>query len=148
MLFSLQSVRRLIFRTVSQTSIQYRHSSLSHGIAGAVRGGDRLPWVDWANQEATSKAGNFAPLQSLDWQIHVYGEASPALQALCTERNLALHIFPCTAATRRAGLRRNAAYLLRPDGYVALAEPDGIAAHIESYLDTRALSPLRASTIG
>jgi hypothetical protein len=39
-------------------------------------------------------------------------------------------------------LRRNAAYLLRPDGYVALAEPDGVADAVASYLDSRALAPL------
>ena len=141
--FSFQSGRRLIFRTVSQTSIEYRHSSLSRGMAGAVRGGDRLPWV-----KMESNRDNFAPLQSLDWQVHVYGEAKPAMQALCTERKLPLHVFPYSAAMRHAGLRRNAAYLLRPDGYVGLAEADGVAANIASYLDSRGLSPLRASTSG
>ena len=34
-----------MFRTVSQTSVNYRGSSLSEGRAGAVHGGDRLPWV-------------------------------------------------------------------------------------------------------
>jgi 2-polyprenyl-6-methoxyphenol hydroxylase-like FAD-dependent oxidoreductase len=144
--FSFQSARRFIFRTVSQTSIRYRRSSLSRGMAGLVRGGDRLPWVKMEANGVDSS--NFAPLQSLDWQVHVYGEARPALHALCAKRNLALHVFAYTAATRRAGLRRNAAYLLRPDSYVALAEPDGVAGNIASYLDTRALSPLRANTIG
>jgi len=141
--FSFQTARRLIFRTVSQTSIEYRHSSLSRGMAGAVRGGDRLPWV-----KMESNGDNFAPLQSLDWQVHVYGEAKPEMQALCSERKLPLHVFPYSVVTRDAGLRRNAAYLLRPDGYVGLAEADGGAANIASYLDSRGLSPLRASTSG
>jgi hypothetical protein len=138
MFFSFQSGRRLVFRTVSQTSIEYRHSSLSRGMAGAVRGGDRLPWV-----KMESNRDNFAPLQSLDWQVHVYGEAKPAMQALCDERRLPLHVFPYSTATRHAGLRRNAAYLLRPDGYVALAQPDCVADAVASYLDARALAPLR-----
>jgi hypothetical protein len=37
----------------------------------------------------------------------------------------------------RAGLRRNAAYLVRPDGYVGLADPEGSATMITSYLDAR-----------
>jgi hypothetical protein len=41
----------------------------------------------------------------------------------------------------RAGLQRNAAYLVRPDGYVALAQPDGSGAAIASYLDARKLVP-------
>ena len=44
-LFSVATVRRLMFRTVSQTSVNYRESSLSEGRAGTVHGGDRLPWV-------------------------------------------------------------------------------------------------------
>jgi hypothetical protein len=39
----------------------------------------------------------------------------------------------------RAGLRRNAVYLIRPDGYVALADPGGSASSIASYLDARKL---------
>jgi hypothetical protein len=138
--FSFEPTRRLLFRTISQTAINYRGSSLSSGIAGAVRGGDRLPWVKIGSNGSGSD--NFAPLQSLDWQVHVYGEAKPAMQALCDERRLPLHVFPYSAATRHAGLRRNAAYLLRPDGYVALAEPDGVADAVASYLDSRALAPL------
>src|SRR5580693_3362345 len=45
LLFAFRTVRRFMFRTVSQTSVNYRGSSLSEGRAGAVRGGDRLPWV-------------------------------------------------------------------------------------------------------
>ena len=38
---------------------------------------------------------------------------------------------------RRAGLRRNAVYLVRPDGYVGLADAEGGATAIASYLDAR-----------
>ena len=44
-LFKLSPVRRLMFRTISQTAVNYRGSSLSEGRAGDVHGGDRLPWV-------------------------------------------------------------------------------------------------------
>jgi hypothetical protein len=39
------------------------------------------------------------------------------------------------------GLRRNAVYLVRPDGYIALAEREGGAMAIASYLDARKLAP-------
>ena len=128
-----------MFRTVSQTTVNYRGSSLSEGRAGAVHGGDRLPWVkmDW-NDEYRD---NFAPLTSLDWQIHVYGEAVPQMRALCNERRLPLHVFLWRPEMKRAGLRRNAAYLVRPDGYVALADAEGSAATVASYLDARQLTP-------
>src|ERR1700737_1117205 len=121
-LFTLRTVKRLMFRTVSQTAIHYRESSLSEGRAGTVHGGDRLPWVA---AHLNGAADNFATLSSLDWQIHLYGDAAPDLQALCDQRNLPLHVFPWHTATSRAGLRRNALYLVRPDGYVALANSDG-----------------------
>src|SRR6202171_4678833 len=44
-LFAMKAMRRFMFRTVSQTAIDYRHSDLSVGIAGKIRGGDRVPWI-------------------------------------------------------------------------------------------------------
>jgi len=140
-LFSLQAVRRYMFRTVSQTSITYRGSRLSEGQAGTVQGGDRLPWVTLDTNDVDTD--NFAPLTSLDWQAHVYGDAAPDIQAVCVERNLPLHVFPWRPEMSRAGLRRNAVYLVRPDGYVALAHASGTAAAIVSYLDTRKLTLAR-----
>jgi hypothetical protein len=43
----------------------------------------------------------------------------------------------------RAGLRRNAVYLVRPDGYVALASLAADVAALASYLDMRRLLPAR-----
>ncbi len=40
----------------------------------------------------------------------------------------------------QSGLRRNAAYLVRPDG-VALADPKANTASLQSYLDTLELFP-------
>ena len=91
-LFSLAMVRRFMFRTVSQTSVNYRGSSLSEGRAGKVEGGDRLPWVK-ADPSGGTK-DNFAPLRSLDWQVHVYGDVRAELEAVCEERKLPLHVFP------------------------------------------------------
>jgi hypothetical protein len=104
LLFRLRRFRRLLFHTVSQLGIDYRHSPLSAGKAGAIHGGDRLPWT----------GSNFDVLTSLDWQLHVYGEARP-------QSDVPLHVFPWSAEAERAGLERNAAYLVRPDGYVAVA---------------------------
>ena len=139
LIFVSRAMRRTMFRTVSQTSVNYRGSSLSEGRAGPVHGGDRLPWVKMdGGSEGTD---NFAPLTSLDWQMHVYGEAMPEMRAVCQERRLPLHVFPWRPEMERAGLRRNAAYLVRPDGYVALADGEGRAATIAAYLDTRQLTP-------
>jgi 2-polyprenyl-6-methoxyphenol hydroxylase-like FAD-dependent oxidoreductase len=135
-LFSFMAARRFMFRTISQTAIHYRGSSLSAGRAGDVHGGDRLPWVA-ANP---NDLDNFTPLMSVTWQVHVYGDATSETQSACEERKLPLHVFPWRPEMDRAGLRRNAVYLVRPDGYVGLADADGSGAAITSYLDARKLA--------
>lgn len=112
------TVRRAMFRRVSQIQIEYHQSRLSRGVAGTVRGGDRLPWVEGPDVD------NSAPLQSLDWQVHVYGAVGTSLREAVAACGLSLHVFPWTDAARRAGLERDAYYLVRPDGYVALACED------------------------
>jgi 2-polyprenyl-6-methoxyphenol hydroxylase-like FAD-dependent oxidoreductase len=140
-IFMFGAMRRFMFRTVSQTAVNYRGSSLSEGRAGALQGGDRLPWV----KPDSNAVDNFTPLTSLDWQVHVYGEAAHEIQRVCKERTLPLHVFPWRAEIGRAGLRRNAVYLVRPDGYVGLVDPEGSGAAITSYLDARKLTPIKAS---
>jgi 2-polyprenyl-6-methoxyphenol hydroxylase-like FAD-dependent oxidoreductase len=132
-LFSLGVVRKFAFRTVSQTMINYRSSQLSRGTAGQVQGGDRLPWV------ATGGVDNFAPLTSMDWQVHVYGEASSELTAWCERRGLPLHVFAWRPEHGDAGLARNALYLLRPDTYVALAEAGGSTDALDRYFAETAI---------
>jgi 2-polyprenyl-6-methoxyphenol hydroxylase-like FAD-dependent oxidoreductase len=134
-------VRQFLFRTISQCGVNYRGSSLSEGRAGAVHGGDRLPWV---KPDTNETGDNFTPLTSLDWQVHVYGDAPPAIQAMCADRKLPLHVFSWYPEMGRAGLRRNAIYLLRPDGHVALANPEGAATSVASFLDARQLTPMPA----
>ena len=132
LLLSSKSVRRVMFRRVSQTSIDYEGSSLSTGWTETVQGGDRLPWIQNANG---NDEDNFAPLKSLDWQVHVYGEATKELRQMCERRRLPLNVFAWRKEMRRTGVWRNAAYLIRPDGYVGLADAVGSAAAVSSYLD-------------
>ena len=124
----LASMRRLIFLVVSQIRIRYRRSALSAGQAGAVHGGDRLPWVETAPGEY-----NYAALKSLAWQVHVYGDAPAALAHTCAELGLPLHFFSWLPAMQRAGLQRGAVYLLRPDGYVGLADTQADSDRLRRY---------------
>lgn len=110
------------------------------GCYGGVRAGQRLPWV--------ATADNFAPLASLEWQAHVYGVPAAGLAEACAGLGVPLHAFPSDRAIRRAGLGRNALYLVRPDGHVALAEPRGTAECIRTYLARHGLRPEVASTAG
>ena len=127
-----------MFRTISQTAVNYRGSPLSEGHAGTVHGGDRLPWVKASTIGAAED--NFTPLTSLDWQVHVYGDAAPGIGAVCQGRRLPLHVFPWRPEMDRTGLRRNAVYLVRPDGYVALADSGESATAVTSYLDAHQFS--------
>jgi len=133
-LFEFAVVRRFMFRTISQTAVHYRGSSLSVGSVGTIHGGDRLPWVPPDSEGAED---NFTPLTSLDWQVHVYGDAAPEISAICSTRALPLHVFAWRPMIERAGLKRDAAYLVRPDGYVALADPEASAPKLQAYLDER-----------
>jgi 2-polyprenyl-6-methoxyphenol hydroxylase-like FAD-dependent oxidoreductase len=132
LLFRLAPVRRFVFRTVSQIGVNYRNSPLSVGAAGAIRGGDRLPWVGTEPGQ-----DNFAPLTSLTWQVHVYGKPRDGLAEVCAKLQLPLHVFSWQQGMRRVGLLRAALYLIRPDGYVALATPHADPERLRRYFDKR-----------
>src|SRR5581483_10201756 len=120
---------------VSQVMLNYREGPLSCGSAGHVHGGDRLP-------SAPMNGGdNFASLANPVWQIHVYGTARPELTKWCHDHDLPLHQFDWAAPYESAGLARDATYLIRPDTYVALADPTGSAEAVEHYFKQHSLSP-------
>ncbi len=128
MLLRLPPVRNFLFRTVSQIGVNFRHNPLSVGAAGAIRGGDRLPWV-----ETGPGQDNFAPLASLQWQVHVYGEPQRGVAEACAELQLPLHRFAWQPGMQRAGFKSAALYLIRPDGYVALADPHADPERLRQY---------------
>lgn len=124
-------VCRFIFRTVSQINIRYRASPLSLHSSGALDGGDRLPWILLADGGADGD--NFAPLSSLAWQVHVYGEPRGGLADECRKLRLSLHVFGWTPTAASAGFVRNTAYLVRPDGYIAFGDTTQSASRLHSY---------------
>ena len=74
-----------------------------------------------------------ASLAAITWQAHVYGDASPQLREWCASHGLPLHEFSWDRSHARAGFARGALYLLRPDTYVALADPTASAAELAAY---------------
>jgi len=133
----LKPGRELLFRILSQTAISYHESVLSSGAAGHVRGGDRLPWI--GPEDADNAVDNHAPLAHAGWQVHVYGAADVALADWCDAHGVALHAFSWEPAMGEAGLARDALYLVRPDGYVALADADAAPDTLERYAAARGL---------
>ena len=132
---AIDAVREYLFRTVGQITLNYRGGPLSAGVAGKVHGGDRLPWAGSENGD------NFEALSAVGWQAHVYGAASGDLSRWCAAGGLPLSVFPWRDAHETAGLARDAVYLLRPDTYVALADPSGSPAALGRYFAERNLTP-------
>jgi 2-polyprenyl-6-methoxyphenol hydroxylase-like FAD-dependent oxidoreductase len=133
LVMELPAAREYLFRTVSQIMLNYRNSMLSSGKAGHIHGGDRLPWVHGAGLD------NYAEMNHIGWQVHVYGQASAALRQWCGTHGLPLHEFAWHREFATHGYARNALYLLRPDTYVALADESGNAKTIERYFMQREL---------
>lgn len=126
---------RAAFKLLSQTRITYRDSAISAGAVGKVKGGDRLPYVNDVGGD------NFAPLGSLDWQVHVYGAMAPSFREALAAEGIELHAFPWTAAAQSAGFMRDAAYLARPDGHIALAMQTQDAGSFARYLGDLGIKP-------
>jgi hypothetical protein len=118
--------RNTIFRLLSQTRIAYKDSRLSHGRAGGIEAGERLPWIP--------NCANFEPLRSCAWQVHMHGQAEAAFAANLERAGLPFRIFEYSKAAEDAGYADGAAYLVRPDAYVAVAQPQPDAAALIDYL--------------
>jgi hypothetical protein len=101
--------------------------------AGDGHGGDRLPWV------SVDGLDNYDSLNAMTWQVHVYGGAGSALRAWCRQQGLPLHEFAWRPQNGEAGLAQDALYLIRPDGYVALAERSGAADVLQRYFAQRGI---------
>ncbi len=134
-LVKFDAAREYLFRTVSQITLNYRGKGLDQGHVGPVRGGDRLPWVK------LGEGDNYQALKCIGWQIHVYGAAEAYLQTWFEARNVPFHVYAWSGAMQQAGLRENAMYLIRPDTYVALAEPAASVDAVERYFSKLQIKP-------
>jgi hypothetical protein len=136
-------VRRLAFRTVSQTGIHYRASPLSVALADlpkeAPQPGDRFPWMHLQLEAGGPVQDLFEALDDTRFNLLVFGqtpvETLPDLNGL-----LRVHAMPITAGNEaeqaRAHLPRSAFYLLRPDGHVGLCGQTLDAAALRRYFAT------------
>lgn len=122
LLLRIPAVARFAFGTVSQINLNYRASPLSETGSRAVSGGDRLPWVPSERQDA---GDNHDSLDASSWHVHVYGAATDDLVQWCKTHGLPLHVFEFTRKVKASGLRHNAAYLTRPDTYIAAIDLSG-----------------------
>ena len=75
--------------------------------------------------------------------MHVYGQPRHGLGETCAKLGLAIHAFDWTSEMQRVGLVRDALYLIRPDGYVALADRSGDPERVAHYFASRGFSARR-----
>lgn len=132
-LFRFAAIRRFQFRTLSQIRLSYAGMKLSEGgKVGSVQAGQRLPWVG----AAEGAECNYDSLEEVRWQAHVYGDADAELVSWCKEQDLKLVVFPWVAEQHgKAGLTRDALYLMRPDTYVAMVAKYADPKVLERYMD-------------
>ena len=138
LLTKLDSVKQEIFRRGSQLVCTYRGGYLSQAVmgSGAVHPGDRLPWAK------TESSDNYCTLAApkITWQIHVYGEQRPQLEEWCSGKDVQLTVFEWDPHHGKVGFKKNTAYLLRPDQYIAgIFEGDSIESMLTEYLEHRGL---------
>ncbi|EJP65021.1 monooxygenase, FAD-binding protein [Beauveria bassiana ARSEF 2860] len=133
-LFCFRAIRHRAFCGLSQFVLDYTGTALAGGGAaagggGTIRAGERVPWVKIGGQD------NHDSLQHIEWQLHVYGTASEQLVAWCKGDNngMRLTVFEWVAEYGSAGFIKDAAYLLRPDTYVALIDAEADPRNIEQY---------------
>ncbi len=84
----------------------------------------------------------------MTWQVHLYGSAKAELKSWCAARRMPLHVYDWTSAHEKAGLARDAIYLIRPDTYVALAERSGSPAALDAYFADRRIDLGSAEALG
>jgi len=145
---SIEPVRRLAFRTLSQTGIHYRHSSLAETRGGfptaAPRAGDRFPWVRLRLRPEGAVQDLYSAMEDTRFTLLLLGQREAALAASPLGDLLQAFIVPDDPLNRRELERVHisppAFYLLRPDGHVGLCGRRWDPAALDHYLADRLTS--------
>jgi hypothetical protein len=74
----------------------------------------------------------------------VYGTPAAGIAEACAGRSVALHAFAWQDSMAKAGFTRDALYLVRPDGYVALADAGSSPAPLLAWADSHFAPPPKA----
>ncbi|WP_434122255.1 hypothetical protein [Salinicoccus roseus] len=102
---------------------------MSTGRSGGIRGGDPLPWLP------IEEGDNFEPLTSVDWQLHVYGRPAKNIRHLSDRSGLPIHYTRWTKDMKKKGIKRNGAFLVRPDRHVGVAATTANIRPIKEYVE-------------
>lgn len=139
-------IRKVVFRTISQTGIQYRQSPLSQTLPGlpdaGPRAGDRFPWLRVKLSADGPAEDLFQKLDDTRFNLVVIGQPAPAAGIPVLGDLLRTHVIPSDPANdrelERANIPRPSFYLLRPDCYVGLSgsrlEVDAVTRYVSERL--------------
>jgi hypothetical protein len=125
---TLDRVRTLAFRTISQIGIRYRRSPLSETSANwpqeAPQAGNRFPWLKLKFSSGTAAEDLFKKLDDTRFNLIVIGQQLPS--GLSDHGGVVLaHRIPDDPVNAqvfaRAQIPTPSFFLLRPDGHISLA---------------------------
>ncbi len=139
---SRERLQNFAFRTVSQTGIHYRNSSLSKSLEGlpksAPRAGDRFPWLRLKFRAEGPLEDLFEKLDDTRFNLLLIGQPPPAAGVFDLGDMLRIHVIPADpvndAELARAQVPGPSFYLLRPDGHVGLCGAGFEAAAVKDYV--------------
>ncbi len=123
-----KAVQRIGFRTVSQTGIRYRNSSLSKNLNGfpetAPQAGDRFPWLRLKFSSNGQPEDIFKKLSDLHFNLLVFGQDDLSQESAIARDLLRIHFVPSDtsndAELARLNIPQSSFFLIRPDGYIGL----------------------------
>jgi 2-polyprenyl-6-methoxyphenol hydroxylase-like FAD-dependent oxidoreductase len=148
---TMEPVRRLAFRTISQIGVRYPRSPLSQTRAGLKNGapvaGDRFPWLRLKLRTHGVAEDLYRQLDDMHFHLLVFGQPVPAGTAAGYGDLVQIHAVPADPDNERELARARIAgptyYLLRPDGYIGLAGTELDAGAVSRYLAGRHLHAVR-----
>ena len=141
-----ERVRKLAFRTISQTGIHYRGSALSQTqpdlSADAPRAGDRFPWLRLRRGPDQPVEDLYCALDDLHFHLVLFGQVALNPGEIGADGWLHVHAIPDhpdnARELERTRITSPSFYLLRPDGHVGLAgtllEPSVVAHYLSDRL--------------
>jgi 2-polyprenyl-6-methoxyphenol hydroxylase-like FAD-dependent oxidoreductase len=146
---TIERIRKLAFRTISQIGIHYRESPLSKTLPdlpdGAPRAGDRFPWLQLKFHANSPAEDLFQELDDTRFNLIVIGQPAPSAMPSGLGDLLRTHLIRDDVhnvkALARAQISGPAYYLLRPDGYIGLAGTRLEAETLTRYLAEAHLRP-------
>jgi 2-polyprenyl-6-methoxyphenol hydroxylase-like FAD-dependent oxidoreductase len=142
---TIERIRKLAFRTISQIGIRYRQSPLSQTLAGlpegAPRAGDRFPWIKLKLRADGPVEDLFQALDDTRFNLLVMGQRMSSNTNIGLGDLLNIQVIPQdahnAAELASAGISGPAFYLLRPDGHIGLAGTTLEMSAIRRYLAER-----------